>query len=154
MLFLKLKLCLLYLCPRKLLSVFAFETGSHQVVQASLILLFLLPQPPGCWDYRNAPLHQDGNSCSSMPRGNLAAEVSVLCASVHPLLPLESTQGSCWFLLFSHIMWLFFHLVLNPQLLQNKETLATFIINPHLTLMCDLLHSSFHLLTLGPSRWW
>jgi hypothetical protein len=34
---------------------FIFETGCHYLAQADLKLLILLPQPPGCWDYRCAP---------------------------------------------------------------------------------------------------
>jgi hypothetical protein len=30
-----------------------FETGSQYIDYAGLELIFLMPQPPGCWDYRH-----------------------------------------------------------------------------------------------------
>jgi hypothetical protein len=35
--------------------IFFFKTESHYIAQVGLKLMILLPQPPGCWDYRCAP---------------------------------------------------------------------------------------------------
>lgn len=80
--------------------LFQFDTGPCYVVQTSLVVVSLLPQPSKCWDYKHIQLglsflnHEDASQFQTSVLCWKYLEVHVVFYPYRPMVILRS--GNAW----------------------------------------------------------